>query len=133
MSMKDPISDLFTRIRNAASVGHESTVLPASKLKINILKLLKSEGYIRDFEVLSVDRVKQELKIYLKYDQSGVSVINHISRVSKCSKRIYTPKKRVPKIRDGFGTSILSTSKGVLTGRDARKNNVGGELLAVVY
>ena len=133
MSVNDPISDLFTRIRNAASVGHESLIVPSSKLKISILKLLKTEGYINTFEVISVDRVKQEIKINLKYDQSGRSVINSISRVSKCSKRIYKAKKSVPKVRDGFGISILSTSKGVLTGKDARKNNVGGELLAVVY
>lgn len=133
MTIIDPIADMFTRIRNGLLEKHETTVMPFSKIKVEIAKILKNEGFIKSYEVLSKDLVKKQLQLDLKYTEDGSSVISQIKRVSKCGKRVYVPKKRVPKVLNGFGLSIVSTSKGVLSGKDARINNVGGELIGEVY
>lgn len=128
----DPIADYLTRIRNASRVGHESCVLPFSKLKAEISRVLKEEGYITDFEAIELDNNKKELKLTLKYF-NGESVIDTVKRISKTSCRIYVAADEIPATRSGLGISILSTSKGVMTGRNARKANVGGELICKVW
>ena len=132
MSLKDPISDLFTRIRNALIAKHEGLMVPNSKIKVAICRILKEEGFIKDFTVSNDDLVKKNIKIKLKYRQNGEPLINEIIRVSKSSKRIYVKKRKVPKPLRGFGISMVSTSKGILSGREARLKNVGGELVGIV-
>ncbi len=133
MTITDPIADMFTRIRNAQSVGHERVVCPYSAIKYRIVKILKDEGFINGLDVLNEGINKKSIKIDLKYDENGKALVDTIKRVSKCGKRIYVKKKDVPKVLNGFGLSIISTSKGVLSGRDARLNNVGGEFIGIVY
>ena len=132
MTVIDPIADMFTRIRNAQSVSFENVTFQYSKIKCDILKVLQSEGYIHGFNIVDESLVK-ELNVTLKYDENGVPLIEHIARVSKTSKRIYVSKKDIYKVLNGFGTLIMSTSKGILTGRDARLKNVGGEVIGEVY
>jgi small subunit ribosomal protein S8 len=129
----DPVADMLTRIRNALRAGKEETeVLPASKLKIEILRILKKEGFINDFEVVK-DGAKTKVKIFLRYDDEGNPVITEIGRISKPGRRVYVEKSKIPWIKNGLGIAILSTSKGVLTDREARKLGVGGELLLYVF
>lgn len=127
----DPIGDMLTRIRNAAQAKHEKTVIPASKLKRAIVKVLKSEGYIKDF-VFHEDDKQGEITVFLKYD-GGKSVIRNLKRVSKPGIRRYVPKDEIPRVLGGLGIAVLSTSKGVLVDREARKAGVGGELLCTIY
>ena len=127
MTIMDPISDMFSRIRNALLVKKDSVVIPHSKLKLAICKILKDEGFIEGYETGNEDLAKKKIKIALKYNDLGDAV------TSKPSKRVYVEKAKVPKPLNGFGISIISTSKGVLSGRDARLKNVGGELLGIVY
>ena len=133
MSIMDPISDMFTRIRNAIIAKHDATTVPHSKMKVEIAKILKAEGFIIDFKVVDESSFKKNIEISVKYTPEGDSVISVLKKVSKPSKRIYVAKKEVPKPLNGFGISIVSTSKGVLSGREARLNNVGGELIGIVY
>lgn len=133
MTIMDPISDMFSRIRNALLVKKGSVVIPHSKLKLAVCKILKDEGFIEGYEVVNEDLAKKKIKIALKYNAQGNAVISKIERASKPSRRIYVEKAKVPKPLNGFGVSIISTSKGVLSGRDARLKNVGGELLGIVY
>lgn len=127
----DPIGDALTRIRNAARAKHEKTVIPASKLKRAIVQVLKNEGYISDF-VFHEDNKQGELTVFLKYDGSD-SVIRQIKRVSRPGLRQYVPKDEIPRVLGGLGIAILSTSKGVLVDREARRAGVGGELLCTVF
>lgn len=127
----DPIGDALTRIRNAARAKHEKTVIPASKLKRAIVQVLKNEGYITDF-VFHEDNQQGELTVFLKYDGSE-SVIRQIKRVSRPGLRQYVPKDEIPRVLGGLGIAILSTSKGVLVDREARRAGVGGELLCTVF
>ncbi|WP_373047892.1 30S ribosomal protein S8 [Vulgatibacter sp.] len=127
----DPIGDMLTRLRNAGRARHEKTVIPASKLKRAIVQVLKDEGYINDF-VFHEDNKQGELTVFLKYD-GGDSVIRQIKRVSKPGLRQYVPKDEIPRVLGGLGIAILSTSKGVLVDREARKAGVGGELLCTVF
>lgn len=127
----DPIGDALTRIRNAARAKHEKTVIPASKLKRAIVQVLKNEGFISDF-VYTEDNKQGELTVFLKYD-GGDSVIRQIKRVSRPGLRQYVPKDEIPRVLGGMGIAILSTSKGVLVDREARKAGVGGELLCTVF
>jgi len=127
----DPIGDALTRIRNAARAKHEKTVIPASKLKRAIVQVLKDEGFIADY-VYTEDNKQGELTVFLKYD-NGESVIRQIKRVSKPGLRQYVPKDEIPRVLGGMGIAILSTSKGVLVDREARKAGVGGELLCTVF
>lgn len=130
--VSDPIADLITRIRNAQNAKHERTVVPASKLKEAIVKVLRDEGYIKDFVLHKNDR-QGEITVFLKYDGAGNGAIREVRRVSKPGLRVYRQKDALPKVLGGLGISILSTSKGVLVDREAKKQGVGGELLCTVY
>ena len=130
--MTDPVADMLTRLRNASMAKHTSTVVPASRLKQNIAQILKDEGYIKDFEVLS-DTTPGALKIYLKYDETRAPAISGLKRVSRPGLRVYKPKAEIPRVLGGLGTVIMSTPKGLMTGRDAWRQNVGGEVLAYVW
>ncbi len=131
MSMQDPIADMLTRIRNAGSAGLKKVAMPGSKEKTAIAKVLKAEGYISDFAVTE-DGAKRVLSLELKY-ANGKSVIEGIERVSKPSCRIHCGSREIPRVRNGLGTVILTTPEGVLSGREASKANVGGEILCYVW
>jgi len=128
----DPIADMLTRIRNANTVKHQTVDVPASKLKIQLAKLLKEEGYIADYEVRDDGRFKI-ISITLKYDVSGKPVITKLERISKPGLRHYSKAKNLQKVLGGMGIAVVSTPKGLLTDRKARKENVGGEVLCYVY
>jgi small subunit ribosomal protein S8 len=130
MSMSDPIADMLTRIRNAQMVGHRETTMPASKLKSSIAKVLKDEGYIEDFAERATDG-KSELVVSLKY-YAGRPVIEKIERISKPGLRVYKGRDNLPKVMNGLGIAILSTSRGVMTDTKARATGVGGEVLCIV-
>jgi small subunit ribosomal protein S8 len=130
MSMSDPIADMLIRIRNAQLVGHASVHMPASKLKAAIAQVLKDEGYIEDF-ALHEDGAKKELRIGLKY-YAGRPVIERLERVSKPGLRVYRGRNDIPRVMNGLGVAILSTSRGVMTDRKARADGVGGEVLCIV-
>ena len=134
MSMSDPISDMLTRIRNAQMVGHTEVSMPASRLKAAIAQVLKDEGYIEDFALRESGGKagpKKELRIGLKY-YAGQPVIERLERVSKPGLRVYRGRDDIPKIMNGLGVAILSTSRGVMTDRKARADGVGGEVLCIV-
>jgi small subunit ribosomal protein S8 len=130
MSMTDPVSDMLTRIRNAQMVGHMEVVMPASRLKAAIAQVLKDEGYVEDF-ALRENGAKKELHIGLKY-YAGRPVIERLERVSKPGLRVYKGREDIPRIMNGLGVAILSTSRGVMTDRKARADGVGGEILCIV-
>ena len=130
MSMTDPIADMLVRIRNAQMVGHSEVAMPASKLKASIAEVLKQEGYIEDF-ALRDQGTKKELRIGLKY-YAGKPVIERLERVSKPGLRVYKGREGIPKVMNGLGVAILSTSRGVMTDRKARADGVGGEVLCIV-
>jgi small subunit ribosomal protein S8 len=130
MSMSDPVADMLVRIRNAQMVGHTETVMPASRLKASIAQVLKDEGYIEDF-ALRENGAKKELRIGLKY-YAGRPVIERLERVSKPGLRVYKGSQDIPRIMNGLGVAILSTSRGVMTDRKARADGVGGEILCIV-
>ncbi len=132
MTVTDPIADMLTRIRNAASVGHESVEIPASKLKTELARVLKEEGYISDYEVKASGKFNV-ISITLKYDEKKKSVITKLARVSTPGLRTYSKSKNLQKVLGGLGIAIVSTSKGLMTDRKARKENVGGEVLCYVY
>ena len=130
MSMSDPISDMLTRIRNAQMVGQVDVSMPCSKLKISIAQVLKDEGYVEDYAVRE-HGPKKELRIGLKY-YAGQPVIERLERVSKPGLRVYRGRDDIPKVMNGLGVAILSTSRGVMTDRKARADGVGGEVLCIV-
>lgn len=132
MSMTDPIADMLTRIRNAARAGHKEVSIPASKIKGQVARVLKEEGYIRDYSVKE-DTKQGILTVVLKYSEDETSVITKISRMSKPGLRRYVGKDDIPKTLNGLGISILSTSSGVMTDKKAREKGVGGELLCFVF
>lgn len=132
MVMTDPIADLLTRIRNANTVRHEKLEVPASKIKREIAEILKREGFVRDVEYIE-DNKQGIIRIFLKYGANNERVITGIKRISKPSMRVYAKAGEVPKVLNGLGIAIVSTSQGVLTDKEARKNNVGGEILAYVW
>ena len=127
----DPIADMLTRVRNAAQARHRRVDMPVSKLKVEIARILKDNHYIHDFKVLE-DGAHDVLRLYLKYYQEK-PVIRELKRVSKPGLRRYVSVLEIPRVRNGLGMAILSTSKGVMTGREAREARVGGELLAIVW
>jgi small subunit ribosomal protein S8 len=131
MSMSDPISDMLTRIRNAQMAEKTTVVMPSSKLKVAIAELLKDEGYVDGFSVIKGDGGKATLEIGLKY-YSGRPVIEKIQRISRPGLRIYKGSEDIPKVMNGLGIAIVSTSKGLMTDRKARANGIGGEVLCVV-
>ena len=128
----DPIADMLTRIRNANMVSHETVEIPSSKLKVELAKLLKEEGFITDYEVKEVGKFKV-LTVILKYDMNKKPVITKLERISKPGLRNYSKAKNLPKVLGGMGIAIVSTSKGLLTDRKARKENIGGEVLAFIW
>jgi small subunit ribosomal protein S8 len=130
MSMSDPIADMLVRIRNAQLVGHTEVAMPASKIKASIAQVLKDEGYIEDF-ALRDEGPKKQLRIGLKY-YAGRPVIERLERVSKPGLRVYRGRDDIPRIMNGLGVAILSTSRGVMTDRKARADGVGGEILCIV-
>lgn len=130
--MTDPIADMLTRIRNAQRMGHEALELPASKLKQRVADVLASEGYLREVSFKD-DGSQGALKIALKYDSGKSPAINELKRVSRPGRRVYVTVSDIPKVKNGLGIAILSTSKGVLVDRDARRNGVGGELLCIIW
>src|SRR4051812_9129191 len=132
MSMTDPVADLLTRIRNASKEKHEKVEVPASRLKANVVRVLKEEGYIKNFR-LSREEGRPVIRIYLKYTESGQSVIQGIRRVSRPGLRRYIGYESMPRPLGGAGIAVVSTSKGVLTGNKARAQKVGGELLCEVW
>ena len=128
----DPIADMLTRIRNASLVSHPSVEMPSSKLKVALARLLKEEGYIVNYEE-KVEGVFKTLSIELKYDENNKPVITSLKRVSKPGLRIYVGSEELPKVLGGLGIAIVSTSKGVMTDKNARKLGIGGEVLAYIW
>ena len=132
MAMSDPIADFLTRIRNANMAHHESVEIPASKIKHAIADILKDEGFIRDVEYIDDDK-QGIIRVFLKYGKNKERVISGIKRISKPGLRSYVKADAVPKVLNGLGVAILSTSEGVMTDKDARAKNIGGEVLAYVW
>ena len=133
MSMTDPVGDMLTRIRNASRAGHEKVVIPGSKLKERIASVLKDEGYIKEVVVHKTDGKSGEITLVLKYGPNREPAITEIRRVSKPGLRRYVPSAEIPRVLNGMGVAILSTSKGIMVDREARKQNVGGELICTVF
>jgi small subunit ribosomal protein S8 len=132
MATSDPVADMLTRIRNAQLARHPKVDVPASKLKMDISRILKEEGFITNFK-LAEDGAKRSIRIYLKYTPGNVPLISRIERVSRPGCRVYVGSKEVPRVLGGLGINILTTPKGVMTGATARKENVGGEVLCQVW
>jgi small subunit ribosomal protein S8 len=132
MVMTDPIADMLTRIRNANSVHHDKLEIPASKIKREIAEILKREGFIRDVEFIE-DNKQGIIRIFLKYGTSNERVITGLKRISKPGLRVYAKSDEVPRVLGGLGIALVSTSKGILTDKDARNQQVGGEVLAYVW
>ena len=132
MFITDPIADMLTRIRNAINAKHESVVIPASKEKIEIAKILLEEGYIAEYNLVENGKFN-DISVKIKYDEDGQSVIQGLKRISKPGLRIYAEKDKLPKVISGLGIAIISTNKGIVTDRVARTLNVGGEVLAYVW
>lgn len=137
MGVCDPIADMLTRIRNANSVGHATAEIPASRFKKAIVKVLKDEGYIKDFSVFESQTPRglktEVIKVYLKYGHHGERILTNLDLVSKQGRRIFKGVADLPKILDGLGIGVLSTSKGVMSDREARKQRLGGELICRVW
>jgi small subunit ribosomal protein S8 len=135
MSMTDPIADMLTRIRNGIQARHERVELPTSKLKVEIARILKSEGFISNFKEVAAEKgqVQGTLRVYLKYSEAGEPVIHGIERISRPGRRVYRNKQEIPRVLGGLGLAIVSTSKGVLAGHEAIKSGVGGEVLCQVW
>ena len=129
--MTDPIADMLSRIRNAIMAKHKEVIVPHSILKNHIANVLKEEGYINNVDIIEKG-VKKDIKLKIKYTDSGIPVINTIKRTSKPSRRVYVNKHHIPRVTAGMGISILSTSKGIMTGTNARKLGVGGEIICTV-
>ncbi|MFV0503251.1 MAG: 30S ribosomal protein S8 [Lachnospirales bacterium] len=133
MSMSDPIADMLTRIRNANTAKHNTVDVPSSKMKVSIADILVNEGYVNNYEIIE-DGVKKTMRITLKYGETkNVKVINGIKRISKPGLRVYADSQNLPKVLGGLGTAIISTNKGVVSDKEARKEGVGGEVLAYVW
>ena len=133
MTMNDPIADMLTRIRNANTAKHDTVDVPASKMKISIAEILLKEGYIKKFDMVDVDGIKM-IHITLKYGaDKNDKIISGLKRISKPGLRIYAGKEELPKVLGGLGIAIISTNKGVMTDKEARKANVGGEVLAFIW
>lgn len=133
MSMTDPIADMLTRIRNACQSKHRRVDMPASKMKVEIARLLKENNFIQDYRLVETDEGRQALRVVLKYASGGAPVIRELKRVSSPGLRRYVGVTEIPRVRNGLGIAILSTSQGVLSDRQARVQKTGGELLALVW
>ena len=132
MSMTDPVADFLTRIRNAIMAAHEETVMPSSKLKVELARILREQGYIEGYDV-EPGQPGEKLVVRLKYTANRTSVISGLKRVSRPGQRTYVDSRHIPKVLGGMGTTILTTSQGVMTGHDARNRGIGGEVVAEVW
>ena len=132
MTVSDPIADMLTRMRNAIMVRHDSVLIPASRMKLSIAKILKAEGFINDYEVLR-GKPHRVIRIHLKYDDNNRPVLTRLERISKPGLRVRVQRKEIPRVYGGLGVAILSTSKGVMTGQQAWRQGIGGELLCYVW
>ncbi len=132
MVTTDPIADFLTRIRNANMVSHPTVEIPGSKMKLAIAAILKDEGYIKDFEFIEVGR-QGIIRVYLKYGPNREKVITGIKRISKPGLRVYVNKDNIPRVLGGFGTAVISTSRGLMTDKRARKEGVGGEVVCYIW
>ncbi len=133
MSTSDPIADMLTKVRNAVQARHEKVDVATSKLKLEIVKILKTEGYIKNFKKVQDDDGHSIIRIFLKYDESNEPVIHGIEKISTPGRRIYSGYKELPRVLNGYGTLIVSTSSGVTTGKKASEKMVGGELVCKVW
>ena len=133
MSVSDPIADMLTRIRNALLARHDHVLIPASKMKITIARIFKDEGFISDYEVLRGTTPQRVLKVYLRYTDRKQPVITGLKRVSKPGLRVYTGSGEIPRVYSGLGVAILSTPKGIMAGKQAWRQRVGGEVLCYVW
>jgi small subunit ribosomal protein S8 len=134
MNVNDPVADMLTRIRNAVQSRHDTVTMPTSKLKVAIATVLKSEGFIRDYAVVAEEGKPQaNLKVDLNYGARKQPVVNGLKRVSKPGLRVYVQRNEIPRVYGGLGIAILSTPKGIMTGQEARRQSVGGELLCYVW
>ena len=132
MTPSDPIADMLTRVRNAITARHQKVDVPASKLKMELARILKEEGYILNYKMAD-DGAQKTIRLYLKYTAANQPAISTIQRVSRPGCRVYVGSKEIPRVLGGLGINILTTPRGVMTGRDARKENLGGELLCQVW
>ena len=132
MNVTDPVSDLLTRLRNAISARHEKADVPSSRFKVELARILKDEGYIKNYKVMD-DRGGSLLRLYLKYDDTGNPVIHGLMRSSKPGRRLYKGKNELPEVLGGLGVAIVSTSQGLLTGNEAKKRGVGGEVVCTAW
>lgn len=133
MGMTDPIADMLTRIRNANRVRFKSVDVLSSRINLNVAKVLKKSGYVSGYDIKKDARGHEVLRVYLRYPDTKRAVITDIQRVSKPGRRVYVKSEKIPKVLNGYGISILSTSKGIMTDKDAREFNLGGELLCNVW
>ncbi len=132
MSVSDPVADMLTKVRNAVMARHEKVDIPASKLKLEIVKILKTEGYIKNFKKVNQDGANC-IRVFLKYDDKNTPVIHGLEKVSTPGRRVYAGYKDLPRVFNGYGTVIVSTSLGVTTGKKAQEKQVGGELICKVW
>jgi small subunit ribosomal protein S8 len=133
MSMTDPVADMLTRLRNAIGARHRRVDMPSSKLKVQVARILKESSYITDYRVIENDEGRKLLRVILKYAAGGQPVIRELKRISTPGLRKYVGVSEIPRVRNGLGMAIVSTSKGLMSDREARRANTGGELLAIVY
>lgn len=133
MAASDPIADMLSKVQNAARAGHEKVDTPASKMKLEIVKILKTEGYIKNFKKVQDDDGHSIIRIFLKYDDMNKSVIHGMKKISTPGRRVYSGYKDLPRVYNGYGTLIISTSSGVTTGKKASEKMVGGELICTVW
>jgi small subunit ribosomal protein S8 len=132
MPVTDQVSDMLTRIRNANLAHHDHVLVPSSKLKLEVAKILKAQGYIQKYDLID-DKRQGQIRIHLRYTQTREPVITGLRRVSKPGVRIYVDSRRLPRVMGGLGVAVLSTSQGVLTDREARRRGIGGEVLCYVW
>lgn len=132
MTVSDPIADMLTRIRNGVMARHDFVLVPASKMKLALAKILKAEGFITDYEVLK-GKTQKVIKVHLRYDERNKAVISGLDRVSKPGLRVYTKRNEIPRVYGGLGIAIVSTPQGVMTGHQAWRKGIGGELLCYVW
>ncbi len=132
MTVSDPIADMLTRIRNAVMVRHDSVLIPASRMKLSIVRILKEENFITDYEVLR-SKPHRVIKLYLRYSDKNQPILSGLERVSKPGLRVYVQQAEIPRVYGGMGVAIISTAKGVMTGQQSRRQGIGGELLCYVW
>ncbi len=132
MNVTDPIADMLTRMRNGARARHDQVLMPGSRLKLAVAKIMKEEGYIRDYELLR-DGPKRTLRVWLRYADDRTPILSGLTRISKPGRRVYSKSGDMPYVLGGMGVAVVSTSQGVMTGQQARKRNVGGEVLCYIW